>query len=1007
MKFVRVAAMALVLLVALAAALAGLAYQNQARLVKLVLLRFEQRTGLHVVISGSRLAFRGHLILVFEHPRVFEDGREIASLDEIRAQVAYHALLHGAGLPLYALALDKLELRLPGASPNPASMIPRLENNSRDYLTRLFANLSAVTRRLSIHDGAVIIGGPLARGLELRAYHAHSPSDQWFIHIRAEWMRAPLTGLRANGNLRFGADRRLPGVILHGRIRLSSIPLSAIHLAGVRLGGQGGARLAFRLHYGGGVSGSAAIALRDLALDGAAMKNPLELGDYGVDFAFNANVKNIGISDFTVQQAQTRLISGTARLRAPYSSDPVLGVHLRQTEVNLPSIRKLLSRLRRLPPDLVSVSDAIEAGHIAVDNAAFRSPISVLMRSPAADLQNNLLFTGAIANVRVKLPPGLHLPLVDGLSAQLAYAHGLLAIAKGSAKIGDSVLSSVNCRANLPRNLSRIKYALSVNGDFAAGQLYRIALDYAPGLGESIKKRVWKLEGRAAIALTASGEIRDLKPGLPADFLLRLMPSGLLLSFNAPSATLIFTGGELVLRPGMLRIDRLEARTPGGPNTPDEYGHMTASGDLSRSRGRVVFHNLALALHHISASRWLPMALETRQIAVRGKIDGHLLLDGFLRGDSGAGNLRIIGRLTLGAGELRFAFLRAPLVVKTAALIFNGSGLKLSLPGAEFEGSPLVMSLLIPDLTHPAMELDASVQRLDLQALTFIRLPWTPPTPVTIFKIPVHGHLKANVATIAMMRMTAVSTDYSYDRGNWYVRDFEGQTLGGKINLNLTGRSKDNWIHIAANVDKINAGQLLMLLEQNDQPQLTGVLTMNGDLWADTSTNFFQTLAGALSINAENGRLNRFTLLSRILGLIDLKSWLTASVPDPRLHGLSFDSLTADFKGDGGVFYTDDLRLTGPVMDILAQGVFRTGNATLDMRVGMVPFNTVAWLISKIPLIGNNLSQASGQILAAYFQVRGPVANPHVTPKPITSVAEFVKKILSLPINTVRPNTVR
>ena len=69
----------------------------------------------------------------------------------------------------------------------------------------------------------------------------------------------------------------------------------------------------------------------------------------------------------------------------------------------------------------------------------------------------------------------------------------------------------------------------------------------------------------------------------------------------------------------------------------------------------------------------------------------------------------------------------------------------------------------------------------------------------------------------------------------------------------------------------------------------------------------------------------------------------------------------------------------------------------------MVPFNTVDWLVSNIPLIGSNIANGSSGLVAAYFQVYGPISDPTVIPKPITSVTQFVVKFLKLPINILSP----
>ncbi len=115
----------------------------------------------------------------------------------------------------------------------------------------------------------------------------------------------------------------------------------------------------------------------------------------------------------------------------------------------------------------------------------------------------------------------------------------------------------------------------------------------------------------------------------------------------------------------------------------------------------------------------------------------------------------------------------------------------------------------------------------------------------------------------------------------------------------------------------------------------------------------------------------------------------------------------ADFKGSRGVFYTDNFVLHGPVLDITASGSLQFSDSRLDMRVGMFPFDTVDWVLNKIPLIGTRVGAGTGKLVAAYFQVSGPLSDPSITPKPITSVTEFVMKTLGMPINIIRPNTIK
>jgi hypothetical protein len=224
--------------------------------------------------------------------------------------------------------------------------------------------------------------------------------------------------------------------------------------------------------------------------------------------------------------------------------------------------------------------------------------------------------------------------------------------------------------------------------------------------------------------------------------------------------------------------------------------------------------------------------------------------------------------------------------------------------------------------------------------------------------------------------------------------------------LTIAGRERDDWINIKGVIEHMDAGPLFLLSGNSREPPILGKLAASGDLWANTSTDFFRTLAGTVSISMADGTLNRFTLMKRILSLVNLKNYLTAQFPDPRKSGVPFKTLDADFRGVRGSFYTDNLRLNGPVMDITARGNIDFADDTIDMEIDLLALQTVNWLINNIPLIGKNLGGATKHLVGAYFQVRGPTAHPSIWPKPLTSVAQFVFRTLTLPINIVAPNTI-
>ena len=502
------------------------------------------------------------------------------------------------------------------------------------------------------------------------------------------------------------------------------------------------------------------------------------------------------------------------------------------------------------------------------------------------------------------------------------------------------------------------------------------------------------------MTLAATGNLNDRQWQPPRTYRATVALGTITATIKDAPAPIALREGEISLTPGLLAVNHVRLLPTGA-----DGGYVTLNGTVETRPTVTLVHHVTAEVHQIPVERWLPLFVNHESLAADGLVTGLLSANSDAQG--GAWPV-VTGKLNLGAGHLELGFLRAPVAVKTATLILDGKGLILDAPGAKLEGAPLDLNLMVQDLAHPALRINATLAKLDFEALNFIRLPWSPHSPPHFFAVPAFGHIEARVANFDQLPLSQVTTDFSRDDTTWHVDNFTARIFAGALKLRLAGRTgPDNWIHMVGTIANMDAGAPFLLSSETRRPPITGKLFANGDLWANTDLDFFSTLAGTVALEVHDGTLNRFTLLTRILSLIDLKSWLTAQFPDPRVAGLPFKKLSADLKGTGGDFYTDNFRLDGPAMNFSAEGDVRVGDGQLDMELGLFPFNTANWIVHQIPLVGANLADGSKGLVAAYFHLHGPFRNPAVTPKPITSVTQFVKKMLGLPINIIVPNTIK
>lgn len=1001
MRLLRLLTLGLLLIAIAGAITVSYAIRNRNNLVRGVLARIDQRTGFNIIVSGTRLRFRNHLIVVLERPRVVMGGREIAQLAAINAVVSYHTLIRGNGLPLYALGLDHPVLRIPEqAAGVTAGGLPRLDASAVETLKWGLDAVADVAFRLEVNDAALTgpDNRPLVDHLDITAYREHRRPGNWpwLVSFDAGWQHAPIDGLRLAGNIRLGGEvREDRNTIASGRVWFWGLGIDGFDIGGLRASGQMQGSLRMVLSSSGELSGNADVDLRQLAVRGKPLIEPMALGDYSLRTAYHATPDKIDFSGLALEHQGEQTLAGELSVVQPYSSARTAAFSVSGLKIDLTQVGARLRSIAGAPPALIEFTDRIRSGQFSVTQARLVT-VEPLQNWTIATVRNNLNLDATLSGVSLVPPPELKLPPVQNFEASISYAKSILELRQGSAKIGKSSLSELNSRANLSGNLRLVPYTLKLRGGLELAEFYPAVEQALRSAGVKLGESFASIRGQAPIDLFAAGEIAGLAWREPREYLARIDLGRTEVSFKEAPGPITFKSGALAIRPGRIAAERVVAALPEG-------GSIALDGTVDGKPEFPALHNFTVELHQIRVEQWLPRFVNPDQLAAKGAAGGRFVANS----DPVRGGAPVVtGKLTLGEGEIQLGFLRAPIVTQSATLTLDGKGLQLALPSSRFEGAPLEFKLTLADFAHPQLRIDARADRLDFEAMRFIRLPWSPATPPTFFPLPVAGHIEARAANFDFLTMANVATDFSHDESEWHVDKFTARSSGGRADLEISGRARDDWIHVKGAIAGMNAASLFAL-SGNSAP-LAGTLYARGDLWANTNVDFFNTLAGYLSVEARNGTLNRFTLLTRILSFIDLKNWITADFPDPRAAGIPFKTLTANFKGRDGDFYTDNLKLQGPVMDITARGNVTFGpSTTMDMQIGLIPFNTVNWIVSKIPLMGGNIASGSSELVAAYFQVKGPVSNPSVTPKPITSVTEFVIKALSLPINIIAPETIK
>jgi hypothetical protein len=994
---VRIASIAAGLLISLAVSVVVLIYFNQRRIILGVLAAVKQQTGIAIVPASGHLEVRDHLIVELDHPRVLSGDHELVSLDRIRAVVNFRSMFTH-GLPLRELDLEGPALTAPfNANSVGNAGIPHPDGKDVREIVGRLGDLAQITQRLEIthlelRDQS---GTLLLRGASLVAYHRHATPNLWAISFKADCEFPKMQGAHAAGHFTLGEGGvLLPSQAAEGKLQFAKLPLRHLTIGNLEVDGQSHGEVKFSVAHDATIEGEAELGVKELSIRSPDLSTPLELGAYALEARFSTSSQQVTISNAKLTHEGKSIVAAQASIQRPYESNPEIAVGIAELNLAWKDILASIRRLKRRPRQLDVLTRQMKSGQIEVEKASFDSPLSALENLSLEAVLAKLSATATLTELSFAAPAETRLPEVTGASIRILFAKRILSLLQGSAKIGSSELHDIAARIDLSKTLDNVPYQVSMQGDLDLAELRPAAVKLLDQFNVHERDRLGAIQGGADIDVDASGSLRKNQPTRPEKYRVEIEPRSVTVGFRGAPGPIGLASGTVTLQPDSIVLKKVSARATGG--TADFDGALQIGKVGVRTSG------LRIEMHQMPIDRWLEGVVDPDDFSATGNVGGALVItgdphDGFLAN----------GKLTLQNGRVQFGFLRSPIFVHPAIMTIRDHTLAVSMPAAELEKSPIEFNLSVPDLRHPSLRVDSNVQRLDIAVLKFVRLPWMPPTPTHPPEFPISGHVEAREAILQSLVMKNAKTDFKYRHGDWSVDNLTASSMEGHLSFTIIGRKKDDWMHILSRAQNLNVAALFLMSRKMTRSPVSGRLDATADLWADTDGDFFSTMGGTTILKLRDGNVDRFTLLSRLLELIDLRSWLTAKVPDPRVSGLQFRTVSADFKGSRGVLYTDDLVLDGPVIDIVASGEVNLDKSTLDMKVGMIPFNTVTWLLGGIPLVGKNVAGGTKSIISAYFNVYGPISDPHVTPAPISTVAELLKKTFGLPINLIRPDTIK
>jgi hypothetical protein len=346
-----------------------------------------------------------------------------------------------------------------------------------------------------------------------------------------------------------------------------------------------------------------------------------------------------------------------------------------------------------------------------------------------------------------------------------------------------------------------------------------------------------------------------------------------------------------------------------------------------------------------------------------------------------------------------------PLRIRSASLSAEGKRIRVASSDLAWREIPFRLRGE-GSFSGEGLEADVDVETGDVPLERL--LPSAPGTPETgphagyrPPKLPVRGVLRLRSESIRYGRWTANSVTARGEIGSeaLNVSVTGGELCGFPLHLSATLDPKGLAVELetSASGDDLKVPLLCLLDRQVDA---TGSFRFATRLSArgDDPESLFRSLEGPVELTARDGRIYRWTLLSKILAVLNVTNVVRGKFPDFGGEGLPYK--TARFHGEqkGKVLHLTEGTLNGPTIGIAASGTIDLGTSQADLKMLAAPFRTADWIIRKIPLVRYVMKKT---LVSVPFTVKGDYRDPTVSFDPVgvgAGLLGVLGRTLELPV---------
>jgi hypothetical protein len=190
------------------------------------------------------------------------------------------------------------------------------------------------------------------------------------------------------------------------------------------------------------------------------------------------------------------------------------------------------------------------------------------------------------------------------------------------------------------------------------------------------------------------------------------------------------------------------------------------------------------------------------------------------------------------------------------------------------------------------------------------------------------------------------------------------------------------------------------------QNMATGTLDLQGHVQgsAPRGRNLTSNLKGRLNFTITDGRLLRFSLLAKLIEVLNSTEILFGSLPDLENEGIRFSSLQGTAVFEGSRIIIEKGIVHGHSLEMGFAGHLDLQEENVELTVLVAPFKTLDRLIKIIPLISG---LTRGNLVTIPVRITGSWNDPRVIPLSPQAVSkelvDLMRRTLELPFKIFQP----